>query len=95
MPIAIAPVDGQVRPSGSEFLGQCSHQRTILVVDRALPTVCVVLLGNLQQPLPRDGLAPHNVLKKRKNVLAPFRTPERHEQNGVVPPRTHQIQYMN
>ena len=95
MPIAIAPVHGQVRPPSGQFRTQRFHQCAILVVDRALTAEGIVVLGNRKQALPRYGLAPHDVLKKRENLLAPLRPPERHQQNGVVSPRTHQLQYRN
>lgn len=57
MPVAVSPVDGQLRSVRVEFLDQGDQQGPVLGIQRALTTEEVVVLGHLQHPLVGDVLA--------------------------------------
>ena len=80
MPIAIAPVDGQRRPVGVEFVDQGRQQGPVLGVDRADAAEQLVVPRDLQQPLARHILAAGDVFQKRHDVVRPFRPAEGEQQ---------------
>ena len=57
MPIAIAPVDRQVRPVSVQFRRQCPEQNTVLRVDWADAVEQFVASGDFPQPLAGHVLA--------------------------------------
>ena len=83
MPIAIAPVDRQLRPVGVQFGDQRGQQPAVLRVDRAMAIEEFVVPRDFQQPLARHILAAHDVFEKRHHVVRPFGPAERNQQQGV------------
>jgi hypothetical protein len=84
IPVAVAEVDGQVRPVGSEPLLQGRDQGTVLVVDRGAATVMVVVLRHLLQPLTRDVATTNHVLQEGQHLVGCLGAAEGDEQQGVV-----------
>ena len=84
MPVAISPVDGQVRAAPVEFGPQGGEQCEILLVDRALAAEMMVVLGDFQHPLARHVSAAEHVLQERHHVIGAVGTAERHEQHRIV-----------
>ena len=84
MPVAIAPIDGQVRAVGFQFSAQGGDQRAVLVVDGALAAEAVIILGHLEHALARDVPSAQDVLEKRHHVLRLVGPAEREQQHGIV-----------
>src|SRR5580698_4083424 len=62
MPVAIAPVNGEVRPVARQLAFQPSDKRASLIVNGTLAAEVVIMLGDGQDPLPRNVAAAQNVL---------------------------------
>ena len=84
MPVAIAPIDRDVWPAAVEFCTQCSEERPVLLVDRALATEMLVVLRHFQHPFPRDVSPAEHVFQKRHHVIRAIGTTKRDQQDGVV-----------
>ena len=84
MPVAIAPVDRQLRPVGVQFGDQRGQQGTVLAVDRANAVEKLVVPGNFQKPLARDVFAANDVFQKRHHVVRPLGTAEGDQEKSVV-----------
>ena len=84
VPIAVAPVDRQLRSMIGQFPRQGRHQRTILLVDRTHAAEVVIVLGDFEHPLAGHFPAAKHVFQERQHVVRPLRPAERNDQNGVV-----------
>ena len=84
MPVAVAEVHRQVDAGGREQLPDRGHRVAVQLVDRRDPAEVPVVLGDLEQPLPRHAPAPGDVLEERHDVVRPFRAAERKPQQRVV-----------
>ena len=80
MPIAVAPIDWQMRTVCGKLFSKCSDQRAILVINRAATAQMVVMLGNFQHPFPRHVPATQHVLQKRQHVVGLIRTAKRNDE---------------
>ena len=79
VPVAVAPVDRQV-----ELGPDRRQQRPVLRVDRRHPAEVGVVLGHLEQPLPRHAPPADDVLQERQHVVLALRTAEGQQQQCVV-----------
>ena len=68
MPVAIAPVDGQVGTATIEFIPDRCQQGDVLLVERALAAEVVVVLSHLQHPFAGHVAAAEYILQKWKNI---------------------------
>ena len=84
MPVAIAPVDGQVGTATIEFIPDRCQQGDVLLVDRALAAEVVVVLGHFKHALSRHVASAEDVFQKRNHVVGAVGAAERNEQHGVV-----------
>ena len=86
MPVPIAPVDRAsripcCRSSGSP--AAAIKSRTLLI-DRADAAEVVIVLGDFEHPVARDRSSAEDVLQKRDDIVATFRTAEGDKQDSVV-----------
>ena len=70
MPVAIAPVDGQVRAAGGQFGLERGDQFASLIVDGALAAELVVVLGYFEHAFARDVPAAQHIFEERDDVFA-------------------------
>ena len=84
MPVPVAPVDRQDDAVPPQLRPQGLDQLADLPVDRAGTPEMVVVLGDLQQSLPRNVPAPCHVLEERQDVLMPLGSTEADDQDRVV-----------
>ena len=61
MPVAIAPVDRQVRSTAEAFLSECVEQGNVLFIDRAFSFKMLVVLSNFQHAFRRHIAATQHV----------------------------------
>src|SRR5437899_2372102 len=84
MPVAISPVDGQLGTMLREFVFESRDEFPGLLVDRALASEVVVVLGNRQHAFPRNIPSTQDVLEKRDHIVRRLWSTERDHKNGVV-----------
>ena len=84
MPVAIAPVDRQLRPVLGQFPLQRGDQLPILIVDRALAAEVVVVLGDFEHPLARHVAAAEHVFQKRQHVVRAVGPAEGDDEQRIV-----------
>ncbi len=84
MPVAISPIDRQLRAMLRQLAFQGRNQSAILFIDGTLSAQLVVVLGHFQHALARNVFAPQDVLEKRHHIGGLFRSAEGNHQNGVV-----------
>ena len=84
MPVAISPVDRQLRAVAGQLELQIADEGPILLVDRALAAEMIIMLGDREHPLPGDVLAPQDVFQERDDLFRLFRSAERDDQYGIV-----------
>ena len=64
MPIAVAPVDWQLRPVLLEFVCECGNQRSILRIQRTDAVESPVMLDHFEHPLARNVAPAQHVLEE-------------------------------
>ena len=84
MPVAIAPVDRQLRTVAIEFGLQRSNQLAILFVDRTLAAELVIVLGDGQHSFARNISATQHIFEEGNYLLVRLGTAERHHQQRVI-----------
>ena len=62
MPISITEVDRQLRSVLGQLFLEGFDESQILLVDRALPSVMIVVFGDFQQTFARDRFASNHIL---------------------------------
>jgi hypothetical protein len=81
MPVAVAPIDGKLRAVLVQLAPKRGNQLTVLFVQRTDAAEALVVLGNVKHSLTRDVPTAENVFKKWQNVIRPFGTAERDDEN--------------
>ncbi len=76
MPVAISPVDRQLRPVLGEFVFERGDQFPRLLVDGALAVEMVVVLGDGQHAFARNISSAQNIFEERNHLVRRFRTAE-------------------
>ena len=76
MPVAIAPVDRQLRAVRGQLALERRDQLPVLLVDRADAAEVLVVLGDFEHPLARHVLAAEHVFEKRQHVVGPSGPPK-------------------
>src|ERR1700682_98293 len=84
MPVAIAPVDWQVRSVRFQFFLQCRDELPILRIDRTDAAEQFVMMGDLQHPLARHVAAPQNVFEEGYDIIHPLGPAEGNDQDCIV-----------
>src|SRR5580692_715191 len=84
MPVAIAPVDRQLRAVLREFVLESGDQFAGLLVDGAFATEMVVVLGDGQHTFARNVSATQYVFEEGDYVVGGFWAAEGDNENGVV-----------
>src|SRR5580658_5502858 len=84
MPVAVSPVDGQVRSMLREFGLQRGDQFAGLPVNGALAAEVVVMLGDGQQAFARNIFSAQNIFQKGDHIVPGLGTAEGDHQNRVV-----------
>ena len=84
MPVAIAPIHGEVWAATLEFLANRRDQGEVLRVDRTRAAKMVVVLGHLEHSLTRHVSTTEHVFEKRHHVVGAIRSSERNEQHRIV-----------
>src|SRR5579859_1221298 len=84
MPVAVSPIDRQVRAVLSQFHFKSCNELPILVVDRALTAEVVVVFGHFKHALARHVLTAQDILQEWHDFIEAFGTPEGGNQNRVV-----------
>jgi hypothetical protein len=84
VPVAVAPVDGDVDAAAGQVVADRVEQRTVQVVDGRPATEEEVVLADLLQPLAGDPAAARDVLQERHDVLGLLGPAEGDQQEGVV-----------
>src|SRR6476469_3112494 len=79
MPVAIAPVDRQMRAVSRKFLFEYSNECPVLIVDRAAAAELVVMLGHFKHSLAGHVSAAQHIFEKRQNVVRSVRAAERYD----------------
>src|SRR5258706_9440329 len=84
MPVAIPPIDWQVRPVSLQLRLQRGNQVTALLVDWTLALEVVIVLSDRQHALTRNVPSTQHVFQEGNHFFPRFRSTERDHQNGVV-----------
>ena len=84
MPIAISPIDGQLRSMLREFVFDRSNQFAGLLVDGTFSVEVVVMLGDGEKPFARNVASAQDVFQEGNYILFGFGTTEGDNKNGVV-----------
>src|SRR5580704_16398694 len=84
MPVAIAPVDRQLRAVLREFVLESGDQFAGLLVDGAFATEMVVVLGDGQHTFARNVSAAQYVFEEGDDIVLGFRAAEGDNENRVV-----------
>ena len=84
MPVAVAPIHGQVWATTLEFLANRRDQGEVLRVDRTRATKMVVVLGHLEHSLTRHVATTEHILEKRHHIVGAIGPSERNEQHRIV-----------
>ncbi len=79
MPVAIAPVDGQI-----ELLPERRDQFPILGVDGTFAAEVIIVFGDLQHSLTRNVTPSQNIFEKRDNVFGFFGAAKGDDDERVV-----------
>lgn len=83
-PVAVAPVDRQIKTVSREVLAEGVQQGAVLVVDRADPAEQEVVLPDFLQAFRGDAAPTRHVLQERDHVVRALRAAEREQEQGVV-----------
>ena len=78
MPVAIAPVDRQLRPMFLQLGFQRRNQISILLIDRTDAAKQLVMPRDAEHPFTRHLPSAQNVFEERSNIIHSFRPTERH-----------------
>src|SRR5580692_10035951 len=84
MPVAIAPVDRQLRAVLREFVLESGNQFAGLLVDGAFATEMVVVLGDGQHTFAGNVSAAQYVFEEGDDIVLGFRAAEGDNENRVV-----------
>ena len=84
LPVAVAPVHGQVQAAGGQLGLDGRLQRAVLRVDGADAAVGAVVGGDLLEALVRDAAPARDVAQERDHVVLALGPAEGGEQQGVV-----------
>ena len=76
MPVAVSPIDGQVRPMGVQLLHQLCKERTEFRIQWTDATEPLVVPGNLQQPIGRNIPSASHVFQKGITSSGPSGPPK-------------------
>ena len=74
MPVAVAPVDGQVDLVLIEFCAERLDEFATLLVDGTDAIEVIVVFSDFQQSFAGHGLATQDIFEKRDHIIAFFRT---------------------
>src|ERR1043166_9683725 len=72
MPVAIAPVDRQLRTVLRKFDLQCCNQIASLLVDRTLAVEMIIVLGDREHALARNISSTQYIFEKGNYIFARF-----------------------
>jgi hypothetical protein len=84
MPVAIAPIDGQLRSMLREFLFDRGDKLAGLLVDGTFSVEVVVMFGDGEKALARNVASAQDIFKEGNYILFGFGTAEGDNKNGVV-----------
>ena len=84
MPIAVSPIDGEIRAMLSKFVFDGRDQFARLLVDWALAIEVVLVFGNREQAFARNIASAEDVFEEGNDIAVTFRTAERNHQECVV-----------
>ncbi len=84
IPVAIAPVDGEVHACVGEGALEGDSLTSALLVDGADPTEVGVVLTDLGEPFAWYATTAGHVLQEGDHVVGSFGSAEAHEEDGVV-----------
>ena len=84
MPVAVAPINRQLRAVFAQMLFDVSPELPGLGINRADTAEMVVMLRDFQHPLPGDIPAAQHILQERENLIRAFGPAEGDNQNSIV-----------
>ena len=84
MPVAVSPIDRQLRSVLREFVFDRSDQFARLLVDRTFSVEVVVVFGDGEDAFARNIFSAQDVFKEWNYVFFGFGTAEGDNKNGVV-----------
>src|SRR6202011_1956442 len=84
VPVAVAPVDREVRSVAGKLVRQSGGQSPVLAVERAHASEGPVVLGDLLDPVGRYRAAPEDIVEEGEHVVVALGPAEGQDNDGVV-----------
>jgi len=84
MPVSVPQIDWQAGPVSFQLRLQCGNQIACLLVDRALASEVVIVLGYSEKTLARNILPPQYGFEEGNHVFPGFWPAEGYNKNCVV-----------
>src|SRR5262249_38357620 len=84
MPVAIAPIDPQARPTLSQFAFQRGDERAVLIVDRGSALEVIIVLGDREYSLWGNVPAAQHIFEKGNDVFTTLRSAKGDHQQRII-----------